>query len=160
MTQPTPDDAAPAGFDLDRAVAALFAEVSTLSLATVDAAGRAHAANLYVAREDGGALLFVSDPASAHSRHVAEHPDVAATAYVATTDWQRLRGVQLHGRCEPIGPGEADAAWEVYLRRFAEVAEMKPLIDRQQFYRITPTWLRYIDNRICFRFRRERHVFE
>jgi len=88
---------------------------STMSLATVDQAGKPHAANLYFAPDDRLNLYFVSDAKSAHCRHVASRPDVAGTAYAPVRMWQQIKGVQFHGKCEPIDAGEWALVWKVYL---------------------------------------------
>lgn len=137
------------------AVGGCFARCSTLSLATVAADGSPHAANLYFAADDELNLYFVSDPASLHSRHLQARPDVAATVYEPVASWQEIRGVQLHGRAAPIHDEQWDAVWRLYVDRFPSVADMEPLVRKQRFYRITPTWLRWIDNTVRFGFKRE-----
>ena len=125
-------------------------EVSTLSLATVDEAGEPHAANVYFAPDERLDLLFVSDPKSAHCRAVAARPRVAATVYAPVRMWQQIRGVQLHGTCGPIDGGEWAAVWQTYLRKFPHIAEVESMVLAQRFYRIRPTWFRYIDNTVRF----------
>lgn len=137
------------------AVQACFGRCATLSLATVDPAGKPHAANLYFVADEPLNLHFVSDPKSAHCRHLQARPDVAATIYEPVASWQEIRGVQLHGRAAPIADDHWDAVWRLYVDRFPNVADMEPLVRKQRFYRISPTWLRWIDNTVRFGFKRE-----
>jgi pyridoxamine 5'-phosphate oxidase-like protein len=61
-----------------------------MSLATVGEDGP-HAANLFYAR-DGCALIWVSDPASRHSRHIEERTEVAATIARDCCDFPDVQG--------------------------------------------------------------------
>lgn len=125
-------------------------EVSTMSLATVDAEGRPHAANVYFAPDDQLNLYFVSDTKSAHSRHIAGDPHIAGTIYAPVKMWQQIKGVQLHGTCEPIDGGEWAMVWKTYLDKFPHIIEVESTVRSQQFYRIRPNWFRYIDNTVKF----------
>ncbi len=124
--------------------------IDALSLATVDDHGAPYAANLYFAPDERLNLYFVSHPKSAHSRHLAARPRVGATVYEPAVMWQRIRGVQLTGRCRPVPDEQWDAVRAVYGVKFPYVAEVEDLIRAQQFYRIEPDWCRWIDN--CVRF--------
>ncbi len=134
---------------------ALFDSVSTLSLATLDAEGRPHAANLYFAPDEALNLYFVSDPRSAHSRHVADRPDVAATLYAPVKMWQQIRGIQLHGTCMPLPDEQWGQAWRIYLKKFPHITEIEDLVRSQRFYRIQPRWFRLIDNTVRFGYKVE-----
>jgi len=136
-------------------VGEFFKRCSTMSLATIDPEGRPHAANLYFAADQAVNLHFVSDPASAHCRDLEARPDVAATVYEPVASWRDIRGVQLRGLAAPIGDDEWDAVWRLYVDRFPDVEAMAPIVRRQRFYRVAPTWLRWIDNTVGFGFKRE-----
>lgn len=141
--------------ELEAAIRPFLAEVSTMSLATVDPGGRPHACNLYFAPDDGLDLLFVSDRLSQHSLHIAERPDVAGTVYAPVKMWQQIRGVQLHGTCSPIDPGEWAMVWMNYLKKFPHITEVEQLIRSQQFYRIKVSWYRWINNAVKFGYKVE-----
>jgi len=145
----------PSDAQVRAAVRACFTRCSTLSLATVDDQGSPHAANLYFAADPALKLHFVSDPASLHCRHLQARPVVAATVYEPVDHWQEIRGVQLHGRAAPINDREWETVWRLYLDRFPGVADMEHRVRKQRFYRITPNWLRWIDNTVRFGFKRE-----
>jgi len=124
----------------------LFAAVPTMSIATVDDAGRPHAANVNFVADTQVNLYFVSHPDSAHSRHLAAHPHVAATAYAPFTSPAEIRGVQLHGTCAPIHRDYFNAVWTLFCRRFEYARQFEEHVRREQFYCLVPTWVRYIDN--------------
>ena len=123
---------------------------NTMSLATIDDAGRPHAANVYFAPDNELNLYFVSDPRSLHSRCMASDPHVAGTVYAPVKMWQQIRGVQFHGACTMIDPGEYAIVWKIYLDKFPHIHEVESLMRSQQFYRIRANWFRYIDNAIHF----------
>ena len=57
---------------------------------------------------------------------------------------------------ERIEPGPAwEAAWAAYVRKFPFVAELRALIDASWLLALRPTWIRLIDNRRGFGFKRE-----
>ncbi|NBB83149.1 MAG: hypothetical protein GVY28_07055 [Alphaproteobacteria bacterium] len=141
--------------ELARTLGAFLGEQPTLSLATVDEAGFAHAANVYFAPDGDLNLYFVSHPSSAHSRHMERHSHVAATVYEPVSMWQRIRGVQLHGHAMPIDPGDFAPVWKIYLEKFPHIQEIESTVRAQQFYVIDPTWFRWIDNAVKFGFRIE-----
>ena len=114
---PVPDKAA-----LRQEVAQFLASEPTLSLATVDDCGQAHAANLWYAQDARGRLYFVSHPAAAHCRHVARDPRVAATIYFATGRAGQIRGVQLRGRCQLVDdPAQERRARRLFALKFPKV---------------------------------------
>jgi uncharacterized protein YhbP (UPF0306 family) len=149
--------------------AELFAEMRaflsawpTASLATIDAYGDPHAANVMFALDADWHLYFVSSPDSAHSQHIARQPAVAMTIYAHVDEPSQIHGVQLHGVCEQVTDDhERQHAWQVYARRFPFVAAnpaMTQRVKKECFYRVTPAWVRWIDNRRGFGFKVERYL--
>ena len=141
--------------ELVEALRGFFAEVDTLSLSTVDNAGLPHAANVFCAADEWLNLYFVSDADSAHGQNIGQRPQIAAAGYVPVDNWHEIHGVQLRGECMPISEDQWDAVWGVYVSRFPAVAELQAVARMQQFYRIEPDWLRWIDNRVEFGFKVE-----
>jgi hypothetical protein len=147
--------------DFSREAAVVLAAGRTATLATVDEHGRPHAANVQFVHDDQLRVYFVSDPKTAHSRHVARDPRVAMTVYGHSDNRPHgIHGLQLHGRCEAL---EADPdrrhAWELYSAKFVFVSsdpQMRQLTESLNFYRVTPTWMRLIDNRRGFGWKMER----
>jgi uncharacterized protein YhbP (UPF0306 family) len=144
---PTPTD--------DPAVLEIL-ETSTLALSTAGPSGRPFVTPVFFAPGDDLGLVFFSDPGTLHVRHTLSRPEVAATIYPATSDWLEIRGLQLAGTVERIQPGEAwERAWRSYTLKFPFVAGLRPLIDSSWLLVLLPSWIRLIDNRRGFGFKRE-----
>jgi len=139
-------------------VVAFLRRRPTASLATVDEAGHPHAANVQFALAAELRLIFVSSLRSAHSMHIAADPWVALTIYAEVDGPRQIHGVQLHGRCEAVAEPLKGIAWDVYVNRFPFITTNPALEARaraEQLYEVRPTWLRWIDNRRGFGFKRE-----
>jgi len=143
------------GKHLHKTLLAFFQDASTLSLATVDDDGAPHAANVnFVADEDLN-LYWVSHPDAAHSRHIAARPHVAITAYVPFDKPSEIRGLQAHGDAAPIAKDEFNRVFELFCQRFTYAVSFERRIREEQFYRMTPTWVRWIDHAVNFGFKVE-----
>lgn len=130
-----------------------MSEVSAMSLATVDGQGLPYAANVYVAPDERLRLYFLSNPESAHVQHLLRQPTVAMTAYAPIRMWQRVRGIQMRGQCEPLPDDQFAAAWAIYVGKYPHINEIHEQIRTLRFYRLTPRTLRWIDNSRHFGFR-------
>ena len=127
---------------------------NTLTLATAGADGGPHAAALFYAYTPDLRLVFLSDPESKHGQHIGKGEVVAATIQADGQEWRRITGLQMHGFAEPAD----DAMRSVYLARFPFVSTASSLtraMEKVQFYQITPTWIRLIDNRLGFGHKQE-----
>lgn len=141
--------------DIKQEAAVLLARCRTASLATVDADGHAHAANIQYAFDDQLNLYFVSSPNAAHSQHIGANPAVALTVYDhQDSEPAFIRGLQLHARATPVTDAvERANALALYTARFPFIAtdpRLAAAVEQQSFYKLTPTWLRLIDNRRGF----------
>ena len=142
-------------FDILQEAAALLAECRTASLATVNAEGDPHAANIQYVQDDQLRLHYISSEDSAHSVDIAVQIAVAVAVY-HHDDAQlgTIRGVQLRGRVEAVtDQRELADVMERYLSKFSFIADdpqLRAAVQRQTLYRFTPTWLRMIDNRRGF----------
>lgn len=146
--------------DILREAAALLADCRTASLATVDEQGHPHAANIQYVQDDQLRLYFVSSEDAAHSRHITARPAVALTIYHHDdAQPENIRGLQLHARAEALtNDTDRDHAWTLYAARFPFIAndpQLRAAVEQQTFYRLTPTWLRLIDNRRGFGWKAE-----
>jgi uncharacterized protein YhbP (UPF0306 family) len=131
-------------------------ETTTLALATAGPNGRPFATPVFFAADADLGLVFFSDADTLHVRHAIERPEVAATIYPVSGDWLELRGLQVAGRLERIEPGPAwETAWTAYVQKFPFVAELRALVDASWLLVLQPTWVRLIDNRRGFGFKRE-----
>lgn len=146
-------------FDLDQV--RLFLRTSrTAALATADPDGQPHVANIQYASDDDCRLLWVSASKSEHSQHLSQRPDAAVCIYAHDDRVSNIHGLQMRGRVLAIEPDTSEwhDAFEEYTARFTFATSMPQLrsaIEKQTFYRFTPTWMRWIDNRVEFGFKTE-----
>jgi uncharacterized protein YhbP (UPF0306 family) len=145
-------------------VRAFLAERNTLTLATLGPDGNPQAADLYYAATDDLTLYFVSVPGSRHAVNIARNPSVAVTVHADSNRWRDIRGVQLEGMCVPVTGADRARAWARYTAKFPFVladaalpapcrdgapgvqAQVARALQKVSVYRITPRWLRWIDN--------------
>ncbi len=97
-------------------------QTKVMTLATCSSMG-AWAADVYFARK-GNTLYFYSSPKSRHCCDIVEHPQVAATVHIIAEQWQRIQGLQIVGRVEPVEGAAAQAvALATYLAKFPLVKD-------------------------------------
>lgn len=122
---------------------------TTLTLATLAETGQPQAAPLFFAETETLDLIFISEQKVRHGQNIARDQRVAATVYADGQSWQSIQGLQLEGRCEALSPNAAQAARDIYLAKYPFIAENKflaEMLDRVTFYKISPAWVRLIDN--------------
>jgi uncharacterized protein YhbP (UPF0306 family) len=135
--------------NLETRIKQFLADHTTLTLATMAADGQPQAAALFFAETDDLSLIFISEKKTRHSQNVAQNSRVAATIYADGQLWQSIRGLQLEGTCTALSGQAARTARKVYLAKYPFIAENKLLaamLNLVTFYKITPTWIRLIDN--------------
>lgn len=139
----------------DGAVAETLA-VSTMTLATVGPSGDPHATPVFFATDADLRFVFFSDPDSLHVRHALDHPGSSAAIYPAVVDWTEIRGLQVDGAISQLAPGAGwDRAWAVYTRKFPFVGGLREIVDQNWLLVLVPEWIRVVDNRRGFGFKRE-----
>ncbi|MCL4299689.1 MAG: pyridoxamine 5'-phosphate oxidase family protein [Anaerolineae bacterium] len=131
---------------------------TTLTLATLAEDGRPQAAPLFYAEMDDLSLIFISEQRVRHSQNVARDRRVAAAIYADGQQWQTIRGVQIEGVCTALSGQAAQAAQAVYLAKYPFIAAdllLARLFQKVTFYKISPAWLRLIDNSRGFGYKEE-----
>jgi hypothetical protein len=131
---------------------------TTLTLATLADDGRPQAAPLFFAEMDDLSLIFISEQRVRHSQNVARDGRIAATIYVDGQQWQQIQGIQLEGSCAALSGAEAVIAQDIYLAKYPFISadqKLSAMLNRVTFYKISPTWLRLIDNSRGFGFKEE-----
>jgi uncharacterized protein YhbP (UPF0306 family) len=122
---------------------------TTLTLATVTEAGQPQAAPLFFAETEDLSLIFISEQKVRHSQNVAGDGRVAAAIYADGQQWQSIQGLQLEGACAALSGKAAQTARTVYLAKYPFIAKNKFLagmLDKVTFYKISPAWMRLVDN--------------
>jgi len=123
---------------------------------TDDEAGAPYATPLFYAVAPGPApaLVFASNPDSAHGRHLGAGPTrCAAGLYLESEDVAGLRGVQLRGEAAVLErwPGDApDRLRAAYLGRHPGAAALLRPGARERLYGLALTWAKLTDNRRGF----------
>jgi uncharacterized protein YhbP (UPF0306 family) len=124
---------------------------STMVLATVGPGGQAQSAPCFFVADRNLTLYFVSGVDSRHSRNLIERPRVATSIYVETHDWRDIQGVQLEGLAAQVeDQRELTRVWSLYRGKFPFAADFVVEVEGSNWYRVQPTWIRWIDNRVRF----------
>jgi uncharacterized protein YhbP (UPF0306 family) len=143
--------------DTRAAVRRLLQEQSAATLATQGTDGP-WAATVFFASDEDLRLYFLSDPRTRHGRHLSLHPEAAVAVQPDCKRWAEIRGVQIKGQVGVLAGPERDAALQLYLAKFPDVAALlraprdadESKIARglaaATLYCLAPSWLRLIDN--------------
>jgi hypothetical protein len=117
-----------------RAIVAELLDTSTLcAIATVGGGSRAHVNTAYFAWTPDLHLIWLSDPAAAHSRNLRARRSAAAAVYDSAQTWGGPdRGIQLFGRAGEAGDDRETA----YAARFPGF--MDSLRGAYRFYELAP----------------------
>lgn len=127
--------------------------MSVATLATVDDTGMPYAVSLYMASDGHVRLYFVSDPCTKHCRHVEHDPHVHVTAYAPNAVWMQTHGILVGGICERVNDRWRDEVGRIYCQRFPFATDVIGRNVATAFYCITPSHIRWIDNRVDFGFK-------
>jgi uncharacterized protein YhbP (UPF0306 family) len=157
------DSAQPDPRQLESLAERFVAENTVMVLATADDQRPWAAAVYYVYRQGG--FCFFSAPDSCHIQQAQATHRAAAAIFAYGTSWQQIRGIQMSGRIERIGPGAAAARVITdYLRKFSFSLDffssgadigLEAFANRFKvhLYRFQPSEIYYLDNSIRFGFR-------
>ena len=128
-----------------RTLASRLLDASRLcAIATTSPTGGAHVNTAYFAWGPGCEIVWLSDPASGHSRNLRRRPSAAITVYDSRQRWAEPdRGIQLFGSARELRGRDAEAAERTYALRFpayehGEHAEFR-------FYRLRPRRVKLFD---------------
>ncbi len=132
-----------------------------MTLATVGPDGP-WAAGLFYAH-DGFDVYWLSDPRSRHSRNIAVNPQVAVAIHEDYRRWEEIRGIQMEGVAELVGPlADAGRPAEIYLTRYPFLRDPSRLpaplaraLGRARLYHFAPRRIYFIDNSEGFASRQE-----
>lgn len=149
-----------------RAIGDFLGSHTTMTLATNGEDGP-WAAALFYAHNADLSLYFISGKSTRHAAHIEQNAEVGVAINGQHQDWFDIRGLQIRGVAEIVPPGQRDDALDIYLRRFPTLDRLFASPDGEQekriakafaaspFYRIRPSWIRFIDNGKAFGHREE-----
>lgn len=149
--------AAPDQASLKRSICRFLKRHTILSLATcID--GQAWSTDLFYASDDNCQLYFISSGTTRHCQHIANNPQVSLSISGDYADWGEIIGLQLDGVANVVSESDRDAVTETYLAKFPSLQKLYKAPENEQerqiaarlleshFYRISPRWVRLIDN--------------
>ena len=138
--------------NVDHEIEAFLATCKTASLATIDQHGKPFAANIQYVNDEHWRLYWVSSMSSAPSANIEHKRDVAITIYAHQDNPENIHGLQMRGPAVMLGNEHLGDIFDRYAAKYPFVTG--PPYDKamklQLFYRFTPTWLRWLDNRKGF----------
>jgi hypothetical protein len=152
--------------DLRARIGAYLDAQHVLTIATVSADGPAAAAVFYAA-DAALDLYFISDPQTRHCRNLEASPACAITIHASDAVWSSIQGLQIEATARRVSAAGRPDAERVYLARFPEIralltapasgpgSAVAARFAASEFYRITPAWIRFIDNTRGFGHREE-----
>lgn len=147
-------------------VARMLTAHHVLTLAT-SREGVAWAATVFYASDAAFNLYFVSDRRTRHAQDMLANPQVALAINADPDNWHDVRGLQMAGEAARVEGVERATALALYLGKFASVkalfesprsADEQTIAQRLKntdFWRVTPNFIRLVDNERGFGFRIE-----
>lgn len=140
--------------DARQRILAYLSSHNTLTLATGHD-GKPFACSLFYVNDDFD-LYFVSDPKTQHAENIALQPNVSAAIHEDYRDWRAIQGIQLEGECKQLSNTiESSKALLLYASKFPFVAQLASAMAKVKFFKITPRWVRFVDNTRGFGFKEE-----
>ena len=139
---------------------------TTLSLATCHE-NRAWSTDLFYVSDEDCRLYFVSSGTTRHCQHIAANPRIAASISGQCADWGGIKGLQLDGVADVVCEPDLCGVINMYRAKFPSLQKLFQDLETDQgsqivsrllkssFYRITPRWIRMIDNSKGFAYRAE-----
>ena len=100
-------------------------------------------------------LYFVSETKTRHALNIEENFSVGVTISEDHRDWLTIQGIQLDGTCEALGAVQTARPLALYVKKFPFVATLGAAMAKVKFFKITPRWVRFIDNTRGFGFKEE-----
>jgi len=138
----------------DRLVGLL--SLTTMTIATTSGNEEPHAAAVYFVCDNQLNLFFFSSPKSQHSIDISYQPRAAVTIYPECFGWQDIHGLQMRGEIIHLKEqGEWHLAWKLYQIKFPFVSDLEEILARNQLHKFSPDWIRLVDNRQGFGYKRE-----
>lgn len=143
--------------DSDKSILEIIESHNTMSVATVSATGTPHCTALFYV-SSVYAIYFVSKRESLHSQNIIHNPDVSLSINRDYSDWKQAHGLQIRGKCHLLNDSESDKIKNLFYKKFPSVKVLiydNELMSKVAFYKVTPSKIRLIDNRVSFGYKSE-----
>lgn len=115
--------------------------------------GEVNSCALWFAHDDNG-IYYLSSLSTQHGEALCNGGQVAFTINRDDQFWKDIVGLQGRGKVNLVDENEIQNAWETYVSKYSFVAEQFPeieqAIEKTKLWKLTPTWIRLIDNRVAF----------
>jgi nitroimidazol reductase NimA-like FMN-containing flavoprotein (pyridoxamine 5'-phosphate oxidase superfamily) len=122
-----------------------LAGAKTVTLATASPDGVAHAATFMYAN-DGASIYFWARPSSTTASHIRSNRRVSFAIDEYVADWNKAKGIQGDGQCEPVADADELArAISLLADKFPSPSSSASTANIS-FFRIRPSQLQFIDN--------------
>jgi len=131
--------------DIPQRVLDYLSSSKTVTLATASPDAVPHASTfMYV--NDGLSLYIWARGGSATARHVRRNPHVSFAIDEYVEDWNKAKGIQGNGECEPVSAGdEMGQVIGLFAEKFPSPSSGASTANIS-FFKIKPTKLQFIDN--------------
>lgn len=128
--------------EIDTRIEKFIGRHHVLTLATATGDGRPYCCNLFYAYDKGAkAFVFTSDPATCHSRMMADNAAAAASIVLETRVVGKVQGLQITGRTLPAEEGDK----ALYIKRFPYAA-----LAGLHLWRMEADTMKFTDNTLGF----------
>jgi len=139
---------------------------NTMTLATCDQ-NRPWATSVFYCHDSDLNLYCISDPKTRHSQDIEANGLVSVTVNEDVPDWGAIQGLQIDGIGSVVGQEDRPQVEKMYLEKFLDLKSLfKAARDgdglkiyqrfqKSAFYRVSPKWIRFIDNSRGFGFKEE-----
>ena len=139
---------------------------NTMTLATCEQS-RPWACSVFYCHDELLNLYFVSDRKTLHAADIESNPSVSVTINEDVPNWGAIQGLQIDATGAIVGDHDRQQIEQLYLEKFLDLKSLfKAARDgdalkiyqrfqKSTFYRITPKWIRFIDNTRGFGFKEE-----
>ena len=109
--------------------------------------------DLFYASDEFCHLYFVSRAKTLHCQNIKFNSNVSATIRgEEVSEWKKIKGLQLDGVAEVVTKQDREWVVELYLDKFQELRRLHDAsvilnsFIKSDFYKISPNWIRSIDN--------------
>jgi uncharacterized protein YhbP (UPF0306 family) len=131
--------------DISQAALEYLTDSKTVTLATASPEGEPHAATfMYI--NDGATLYFWARPSSVTASHLRTRPGVSFAIDEYVPDWNKAKGIQGSGECQPVSFGDEMAKVIGLMADKFPSPSSGASTANIAFFKITPTKLQFIDN--------------
>lgn len=131
--------------EVPREVLQYLDEEKLVRLATATSDGVPHASTFMYVNE-GVTLYFWARPSSVTAAHLRTNPSVSFAIDEYVPDWNKAKGIQGSGECQPVSSGDEMAKVIGLLADKFPSPSSGASTANISFFKITPAKLQFIDN--------------